>query len=405
VNHMFEKGAVVVERALEATDLDEQALLDLVRTSDPIGVVSVYIDTQTATAGPRSRGWPIEVKNRLAELERRLTDDDAPSGSDAIVGAVARIAPLLERQADPGLSGRGRALFAWLGRAEVTSFSSQMRLANRVVLDASPFIHPLLELVEAGRPAGVALIATDGVELLDWRLGELRRLTRIAPDGTDSGGQRPGPVVTNAARAQQITPWREQRARREREQRRRLLDRAAREASRLGDERAWAQILVSGDERLTTHFVDALPGRLRDRAIRQPRHPSAAATTKLADAVCDRFARERAQRNLELTRRVRDAAFGAGGALGLSEVIAALNEARVAHLVYDPEIRYEGTMDADGWLYVASELGGVGVIAEPRLTERMVERCLETAARVTPVGGAATGALADAGGIAAVLRW
>jgi hypothetical protein len=77
---MSENGAVVVERALEPTDLDQQALLDLVRSSDPIAVVSIYIDTQTATAGLRSRAWPIEVENRLAELELRMTDDGAPHG-------------------------------------------------------------------------------------------------------------------------------------------------------------------------------------------------------------------------------------------------------------------------------------------------------------------------------------
>jgi len=45
------------------------------------------------------------------------------------------------------------------------------------------------------------------------------------------------------------------------------------------------------------------------------------------------------------------------------------------------------------------------VFAEPRMTERMVERCLETGARITPVNGAASTVLADAGGVAARLRW
>jgi hypothetical protein len=39
------------------------------------------------------------------------------------------------------------------------------------------------------------------------------------------------------------------------------------------------------------------------------------------------------------------------------------------------------------------------------LTERIVERALETGARVTPVEGAASNGLAEASGIAAVLRW
>jgi hypothetical protein len=150
-----------------------------------------------------------------------------------------------------------------------------------------------------------------------------------------------------------------------------------------------------------------LPDRHRDRAIRDPRLLTGAAPRALADLVGDRFAADRAQRNLALTRRARDATFGPGAALGLSEVLAALNEARVAHLIYDPDVRYQGAMDADGGLYVESETpaGGVATLAEPRLTERLVERSLDTAARVTPVPGAAAGPLAEADGIAALLRW
>jgi hypothetical protein len=113
-------------------------------------------------------------------------------------------------------------------------------------------------------------------------------------------------------------------------------------------------------------------------------------------------------REAQLTQRVRDAALsGAGGAIGLSEVLAALNEARVAHLVYDPEVRFEGAVGEDGRLSAPFELRPAAgrVRHEPRLTERIVERCLQTGAQITPVGGAASTLLADAGGVAALLRW
>jgi hypothetical protein len=398
----------MVERELNAIELDERMLLDLVRSTDPVGVLSIYIDAHSGAPDPGPRSWAIDLDNRLAELERRIADNGRPELENALRRALVRIRPLLERKIDPRSSGRGRALFVWLDRLDVTSFSSQMRLPTRVVLDTSPFVHPLLELLDLGRPAGVALTTGDQVELLDWRLGELRTLARIAPDvPSDPERQEPGPVSNNAARAQLTTPGRELRARRERERRRRLLVRAAVQASRLVDERGWEHILVSGDDRLTTAFIQELPDRHRDRAIRDPRLLTGAAPRSLADLVGDRFAAERAQRNLELSRRARDATFGPGAALGLSEVLAALNQARVAHLIYDPDVRYQGAMDADGWLYVESETpaGNVATLAEPRLTERLVERSLDTAARVTPVAGAAAGPLADADGIAALLRW
>ena len=108
-----------------------------------------------------------------------------------------------------------------------------------------------------------------------------------------------------------------------------------------------------------------------------------------------------------LIRRFRERARGAGAAaLGLSEVVGALNQARVAHLIYDPRIRYRGSIAHDGTLYADDE-GALtyAAKAELRLTERIVERALETDARVTPVEGAASDGPAEASGIAAVLRW
>ena len=70
-------------------------------------------------------------------------------------------------------------------------------------------------------------------------------------------------------------------------------------------------------------------------------------------------------------------------------------------------IRYEGAIAADGGLTAPPErLPAAGhVQIEPRLTERIVERCLETGARIAPANGAAAAHLADANGIAALLRW
>jgi hypothetical protein len=93
-------------------------------------------------------------------------------------------------------------------------------------------------------------------------------------------------------------------------------------------------------------------------------------------------------------------------ALGLSEVVGALNQARVAHLIYDPSIRYRGSIGHDGSLYAHDETTlAYGSTGDGRLTERIVERALETGARITPVEGAASNGLTEASGIAAVLRW
>jgi hypothetical protein len=73
-------------------------------------------------------------------------------------------------------------------------------------------------------------------------------------------------------------------------------------------------------------------------------------------------------------------------------------------VVYDPRVRYAGAVAADGSLFGWAG-GACPAVAEPRLTERIVERALDTGARLTPVGGVASDVLRDAGGIAALLRW
>jgi hypothetical protein len=387
---------------LTAADLDREGLLALLKSTDPLGVLSIYVD-----AGSGASDGRIDVSNRLNQLQRRIGVEGTRAQARALGDAVLRLQPTVARLFAPDAPGRGRALFAALSRPAVTSFSSQLRLPNRVVLDTSPFIHPLLELLDEGRPAGVFVLSLHRVDVFDWRQGELRRVTQITLDETPAR-QRPGPVAPSAGRAQQTTPAREQRQRRARYQRLRFVEHAARVVAHLADARDWERVLVTGDERLTTPLVDALPESLREDALCDARSLDTSDPAKLAATISQRLVRQHIERETQLTRRVRDAAMsGAGGALGLSEVLAALNEARVSHLVYDPRIRFAGAVGQDGRMSTQLEQppAAEGVWPEPRLTERIVERCLATGAQITPVEGAASAVLADAGGVAALLRW
>jgi release factor family 10 len=361
-------------------------------------VLSIYVDGASTA---RYRGTAIDIDNRLVQLERSVTADGSPLVAEALSGTLRRIAPVVERLPDPGTSGRGRVLFASLSNRELTLVSSGIRVNNRVVLDSTPFIHPLLELIDEGRPAGVVLTSARSADLLDWRLGNLCRVSHVRAGPALPGGERSGADVANASR----TPRRELQARRERETHRAFVDQVAGEAARLARGRSWERILIAGERRLTRPLFEALPNWLSQNAVLDSRHLTEVDGPVLAIAVADRLASERAERHIALARRIRDAALGAGrGALGLSEVLSALNDGRVEHLIYDPEVRYTGALGEDDLLLGPSETVGT-VVQESRLTERIVERCLLTAARITPLDAAAAETLADAGGIAALLRW
>ena len=101
----------------------------------------------------------IDVSDRLNQLQRRIGVEGRRAQARALDDALSRLQPTIARLFAPDAPGRGRALFAALSRPPVTCFSSQLRLPNRVLLDASPFIHPLLELLDEGRPAGVFVLS------------------------------------------------------------------------------------------------------------------------------------------------------------------------------------------------------------------------------------------------------
>lgn len=391
----------MIEHELTAHDLNGSMLLDFVTQNDPVGVISIYVDGEAAA---KSRVPAIEVRNKLAELLRNLEESGPEADAEAVRAALQRCGPAIERLVDGRTPGRGRALFIALDVPRFTSFSSHLPFATRVVLDASPFIHPLLESLEAGRPAGVVLVGGNGADLLDWRLGDSRRVAHVEPEPRPAV-QRTGPVVGNPGRGQQVTPTREQQASRERDGQLRWLHGLAAEVFRCYEERGWQRLVVFGDERLTAPLIDGLPRWMRHVTYVDRRHVPSTDHSVLHAVLRHHLAEEQEHRQLALVQRVRDAALGAGRAvLGLSEVASALNEARVEHLVYDPAIRHSGSLGANGWLYAGGEATG-SVVVEQRLTERLVERSLATGATITPVSAQAAEKLLDADGVGALLRW
>lgn len=382
-------------------ELDDKALLELSGRTDAAGVLSVYVNDDPAR-DPNATA--IDLKNRFRELRRRIAEEGPAERGREIAAALDRLAPELEQLATPAESGRGRIVFAALGDDWVVRLDSQMPVPNRVVLDDGPFVHPLLELLDEGRPAGVVLVSGDGARLLEWRLGRMRQVSQMEQDELEAPHERAGQIGGGPA-GQYNTPRQEQRKAREREWAQRFLDRVAETVASLTGERRWERILISGGDPWGEVLTGKLPEPLPELVIRDTRVLAGLDDPGLLAAVTERLHAEHDASERRLLEQVRDAGLSQKGALGLSQVAGALNEGRVAHLVYDPEVRYVGSVDADGLLYAGEETGAQPHTPEPRLNERLVERALATSARVSPIEGASSGILADAGGIGALLRW
>ncbi|MBU8808745.1 hypothetical protein KL953_07530 [Mycolicibacterium goodii] len=384
---------------LERIDLDTAR--DLSQRTDRLGVVSLYFN---ADPSQNLQVQAIDLRNRYRLLQRRMEADGSERSSD-VAAALERRRPLIEKLITGVTSGRGRIMFIALDGEQTMHFECMMPVTNRVVLDDGPFIHPLVEVLDEGRPAGVLLISADDARLLEWRLGELQEVSRIAQQYSQAPHERAG-QIGGGPKGQFHTPMREQRQARERAGMQRFLTHVTSTATDVAQERRWERIVVSGGQRWTEPARTRFGPPLRDRVL-VDRGLGGLDNAALTAAVTERLHRQHKYDEQQLLDYLCDASGSGDVALGLSEVAAALNAGRVDHLVYDPAVRYAGTVGADGSLYADGEIAPHSHAAtpDPRFTERLVDRAFATGARISPVEGAADAVLKDAVGVAAVLRW
>jgi Bacterial archaeo-eukaryotic release factor family 10 len=301
--------------------LDDEALLDLSRRTTALGVLSVYVNADPVGSWDARA---IDVKNRYRELQRRVREDGPAGRSREVVAALERLGPEVEHLTSPAEAGRGRVLFAALGGDWDVRLDSQMAVPNRVVLDDGPFVHPLLELLDEGRPAGVVLVSPADAALLEWRLGRLQLLSRLDQEEVEAPHERAG-QIGGGPPGQFHTPMLEHRQARQRDWTQRFLDRVADVAATMAGERRWERILVSGGERWTEPVAVKFPAPFHDKVIRDARVLTGLDDGGLLAAVTEQLHEDHASREQRLLEQVRDAGLSQAGALGLSQVVAALN--------------------------------------------------------------------------------
>ncbi|MFG1930881.1 hypothetical protein ACGFK1_09525 [Mycobacterium sp. NPDC048908] len=138
--------------------LDHAAVRELAQRTDTLGVLSVYVNADPYR-DPNLRAAAIDLRNRFSELQRRVSHEDADQ--------LQRLWPQLEILTSPIASGRGRIVFAALGGDWTVRLESALPVPNRLVLDDGPFIHPLLELLDEGRRAGIVIATAEEARLLE----------------------------------------------------------------------------------------------------------------------------------------------------------------------------------------------------------------------------------------------
>jgi hypothetical protein len=379
----------------------EDELTELAKLEPDGAVLSVYLqidprDPANTHSTPR---WRVALHNGLRDVQREADErGDGRDGRLALRDLAKRVEDEIDAHVGSDLRGRG---FAWLLSADGSldrRYTLQIPLrGDRIVWDRRPYVLPLIDAADRGRKIGLILVDGEHVRLLCWEMGKLTEpeesLYTFEPEGAwhryteRSGGRGVWTVSAREGYEQRME-----------DQRERFIHHAAGETARRIGELGWERLIVVGEVGVTERFVAALPQNARERVAAQlDRNLLHEPLSEIAQRV-EPLAKEAWERDVSgaLSAARERAAAGGNGTVGADDTLAALAEARVSHLVLDP--------NAD---FSAAELGELatqvmGDAGPALIPERAVEHALQTDARVTLVDGDGLG---DVGGIAALLRY
>lgn len=349
------------------------AIPAILALSDPVGVLTIYVDADPALAGGVRPAWQAPIRVGLRRLVRDARRTLSREKWIALEARVAELEPELEALLDPRHGSRGRALFAALEHRAVHRVALRATFPPLVQLTGQARVLPLLKAVQDGRAAGVATISTEQLDTAEWELGALHAVETIPLAAAETQSARP---ATNPAVRQPFP---------ERDRFRsaagaRMLARARETGALLASKaemRGWDFLITEGDPRL----VDALSsGFVTDTCelVQSGRAIGKLAASRTSRAVEIALRERRLERLAQLLGQVDSSRAATRDPLVLEH---SLDSGRVEHLLLADSPELFPRLDA----------------------ESLIRRAFATGAKVTLV--TAGSAELGAGGAAALLRW
>jgi Bacterial archaeo-eukaryotic release factor family 10 len=380
--------------------LTQQVLHELATAEPKRLVISVHArtDPRDPANTSASPAWLIELRNGLRAISDQLENGDDRENRLAframrpqIEGELTELTP----------AERARSV-TWIFDADGGSerFSLQLPLRRtRAVADAKPYVSPLVDVADRGAPVGVILVGGDLV-----RIAQIEQAEATEPEDSSFelslGDWRPfgGSAGGSPHRGLHVTSHEERYRARVDAQRDRLFETAATETAMRIEALGWERVAILAEGQLASRFSHLMPTIVRDRVVAEADLNLVGEDLNvIADAVEPLIEEAWQKRTDSLARLAAERAAGGGAAtLGPHEMVGALAEGRVEHLLIDPDHDFSS---AAGMLPPAID-------GPPNLLgERAVETAIGTSARVTSLPTEASAALRDADGMAALLRY
>jgi Bacterial archaeo-eukaryotic release factor family 10 len=358
-----------------------EAAHELSEWRPPLGVLSVYLGFDPADRGG---AWRTELRNGLdAVLE---THKEAEHDRRVALRATAK--RLLERFEDGDLRPppRGEAGFVEVAEKEGIEHwfgtGTPPVAAACVEFGPDPVVAPLLDLCGRGTPRGIALLSSERVRLLRCSEGALEELEDWELSITSlDWRERKSQSTNNPARAQGVSAsGHDQFSERLDHNRHRFLGECGGLAAGALEENGLEQLVVFGPAKDAEHFQAGFGAAKGKLAIGGDGELISMPKGKLQEAVAEAVQRlDLESQRAVVGRALGEAKGGSRGAAGPQETREALAEGRVDHLVLD---------------------GAIGEEAES-----LIRAALASSARVTVVRDEAAAPLAEAEGVAAILRY
>jgi len=347
----------------------------------PLGVLSVYLGFDPADRGG---AWRTELRNGLDGV----LDAHAEAEHEYRVALRATAKRLAERFEDGDLRPppRGEAGFVevaekpgsehWFGTPTAPAASACVEFA------AEPVVAPLLALCGHNGNRAVVLLSAERVRLLGCSEGALEELAEWELSITSlDWRERKAHSTSNPARAQGVgSSGHDQFDERLEHNRQRFLGECGGLAACRLQEDGIGEAVVFGPARDIDSFKAGFGSSGAALSVGPELDLISAPKGRVAAAVNEATERLDAERDRAVVERaLEEAKGGSRGALGLQETKGALAEGRVDHLVFD---------------------AGIGEEAES-----LIRAALASGARVTVVRDGVAAPLAEAEGVAAILRY
>jgi hypothetical protein len=347
----------------------------------PLGVLSVYLGFDPADRGG---AWRTELRNGL----EGVLEAHAEAEHEQRVALRATAKRLAERFEDgdlrpPPLGEAGFVEVAekpggehWFGTPVAPAASACVEFA------AEPVVAPLLDLCGHDGDRGVVLLSAERVRLLGCAAGALGELEDWELSITSlDWRERKAHSTSDPARAQGVgSSGHDRFGERLEHNRQRFLAECGGLAARRLEEIGMSEAVVFGPARDIDSFKSGFGSPAATLVVGAELDLISAPKGRIAEAVNEISERLDVERDRAVVARaLEEAKGGSRGALGLQETKEALAAGRADHLVFD---------------------AGVGEEAES-----LVRAALASGAQVTVVRDALAAPLAEAEGVAAILRY